>query len=98
MRRKYGTQKANALAKKIADLFPKDSNIADEEWLSRVYRLIQLRSTFGEVKHGTRFVVDGPALAQQIERTFDTRVPDDPYECVCPLQAGYFGMNVDVDN
>ena len=26
------------------------------------------------------FVVDSPALAQQIERTFDTRVPDDAYE------------------
>jgi hypothetical protein len=31
LRRKYGTRKANALAKKMAGLFPKDSSIADAE-------------------------------------------------------------------
>jgi hypothetical protein len=31
LRRKYGTQKANALARKMAGLFPKDSSIADAD-------------------------------------------------------------------
>jgi hypothetical protein len=54
LRRKYGTQKANALAKKMAGLFPKDSSIADAdknvaEYQQAVREFEKEKETFGGV-------------------------------------------------